>query len=132
MRHYTIKRYATLIRFLENCRIFKYMYIERKKIVYDSTPVHNITRTFLVSFLLYYFARIFLPHRSIVAGTYRRTHNWGTSRTGRNSHYEDSAKPSPESIRETLLNNYKFNNHNEDYTISRTGKYNPLTPTKCA
>lgn len=59
--------------------------------------------------------------RSIVAGTYRRTHNWGSSRTGRDAYFADST-PSPEKIRETLLKTYKLNNHNEDYTISRTGK----------
>lgn len=59
--------------------------------------------------------------RSIVAGTYRRTHSWGSSRTGREAYHAADSKPSPESVRETLLKTYKFNNHNEDYTISRTG-----------
>lgn len=61
-------------------------------------------------------------YRSIVAGTYRRTHNWGSSRTGRDAFHAAGSKPSPEMVRETLLKTYKINNHNEDYMISRTGK----------
>ncbi|KAL4122595.1 hypothetical protein QTP88_014894 [Uroleucon formosanum] len=65
---------------------------------------------------------------SIVAGTYRRTHNWGSSRTGRDAFHSAGSKPSPEMVRETLLKTYKINNHNEDYTISRTGREYGSTP----
>ncbi|XP_050422860.1 uncharacterized protein LOC126834749 [Adelges cooleyi] len=58
---------------------------------------------------------------SIVSGTFRRTNSWGSSRTGRDA-FHSSPKPSPETVRETLLKNYKFNNHQEELTISRTAR----------
>ncbi|XP_050542887.1 uncharacterized protein LOC126906355 [Daktulosphaira vitifoliae] len=58
---------------------------------------------------------------SVVAGTFRRTSSWSSSRTGRDA-FHSYHKPSPETVRETLLKNYKSNNHQEDITISRTAR----------